>query len=154
MGLGSGPLFGVQFSSLPCSDLEIADLSGHGTIGPKPSPLGLAGDPGGFPLYKNGVVVGGVGVKADSDYGYDPNVTQTNAAQLGEEAIALAGTVGFDAPATITADQITVGGNSLIYSDAGDAEEQSGLRARLSHARSARARWTVVVAYPASSPGR
>jgi len=122
VGLGSGPLFGVQFSSLPCSDLEIPIYLGTGglasSIGPKPSPLGLAGDPGGFPLYKNGVVVGGVGVKADNDYGFDPDITQTNAQQLGEEAIALAGTVGFDAPTAIRADQITVGGNSLIYSTA------------------------------------
>ena len=121
-GLGSGPLFGVQFSSLPCSDLEIPIYLGTGglaaTIGPKPSPLGLAGDPGGFPLYKNGVVVGGVGVKANSDYGFDPNINQSNAAQISEEAIALAGTVGFDAPAAIRADQITVGGTSLIYSAA------------------------------------
>src|SRR3990167_6987454 len=56
----SGPLFGVQFSQLACSDLttSIAD----GSFGPKQSPLGLAADPGGFPLYKNGTVVGGVGV--------------------------------------------------------------------------------------------
>ena len=116
VGLGSGPLFGVQFSSLPCSDLEFPALGK--SIGPKPSPLGLAADPGGFPLYKSGVLVGGVGVKSNSDYGFDPNVTQTNALQVGEEAIALAGTVGFDAPAAIRADQITVGGNSLIYTDA------------------------------------
>jgi uncharacterized protein GlcG (DUF336 family) len=116
VGLGSGPLFGVQFSQLPCSDLEFPALGQ--TIGPHPSPLGLAADPGGFPLYKNGVVVGGVGVKANTDYGYDPDVTANNPAQVSEEAIALAGTVGFDAPSGITADTITVGGNSLIYSDA------------------------------------
>ena len=116
VGLGSGPLFGVQFSQLPCSDLEFPTLGK--TIGPHPSPLGLAADPGGFPLYKNGVLVGGVGVKATTDYGFDPNVTANNPAQVSEEAIALAGTVGFDAPSTITADQITVGGNSLIYTDA------------------------------------
>jgi uncharacterized protein GlcG (DUF336 family) len=114
VGLGSGPLFGVQFSQLPCSDLEFPTLGK--TIGPHPSPLGLAGDPGGFPLYKNGVLVGGVGVKATPDYGFDPDVTVNNPAQVSEEAIALAGTVGFDPPAGITADQITVGGNSLIYS--------------------------------------
>ncbi|HLZ83391.1 MAG TPA: heme-binding protein, partial [Caulobacteraceae bacterium] len=68
VGLGSGPLFGVQFSQLPCSDLEFPTLGK--TIGPHPSPLGLAGDPGGFPLYKNGVLVGGVGVKATTDYGF------------------------------------------------------------------------------------
>jgi len=31
------------------------------TVGPQRSPLGLAADPGGLPLYKNGTVVGGVG---------------------------------------------------------------------------------------------
>jgi len=113
VGLGSGPLFGVQFSQLPCSDLEFPTLGK--TIGPHPSPLGLAADPGGFPLYKNGVLVGGVGVKATTDYGFDPDVTVNNPAQVSEEAIALAGTVGFDAPAAITADTITAGGNSLIY---------------------------------------
>ena len=45
-----GPLYGVQFSTLPCSDIAIAGL-----------PLGLSGDPGGIPLYKNGVAVGGIG---------------------------------------------------------------------------------------------
>jgi len=122
VGLGSGPLFGVQFSSLPCSDLQVPIYLGAAglspTIGPKPSPLGLSADPGGFPLYKNGVVVGGIGVKSNSDYGFDPNIDVTNTTQVGEEAIALAGTVGFDAPASIRADQITVGGNSLIYSSA------------------------------------
>jgi uncharacterized protein GlcG (DUF336 family) len=113
VGLGSGPLFGVQFSQLPCSDLEIPALGK--TIGPHPSPLGLAADPGGFPLYKNGVLVGGIGVKSNTDYGLDPDVTTNNPTQVGEEAIALAGTVGFDAPASITADTITAGGNSLIY---------------------------------------
>jgi len=113
VGLGSGPLFGVQFSQLPCSDLEFPTLGK--TIGPHPSPLGLAGDPGGFPLYKNGVLVGGVGVKATTDYGFDPDVTANNPTQVSEEAIALAGTAGFDPPAGITADNITAGGNQLIY---------------------------------------
>ena len=124
VGLGSGPLYGVQFSALPCSDLaQRYDASGAAGafIGPKRSPLGLAADPGGFPLYKAGVLVGGVGVKANTDYGFDPNTQQTNAAQLSEEAIALAGTVGFDAPAAIRADQISVGGTLLIYSTATSA---------------------------------
>ncbi|MDB5479486.1 MAG: hypothetical protein JWO83_539 [Caulobacteraceae bacterium] len=123
VGLGSGPLFGVQFSQLPCSDLEFPTLGK--TIGPHPSPLGLAADPGGFPLYKNGVLVGGVGVKANTDYGFDPDVTVNNPAQVSEEAIALAGTVGFDPPAGITADMITVGGNSLIYTQATTATLKS-----------------------------
>ena len=112
-GLESGPLFGVQFSQLPCSDL--AARASDGFIGPKRSPLGLAADPGGFPLYQNGVVVGGIGVIADGSYGFDPNVLDRDADV--DEAIALAGTVGFEAPVAIRADRITADGTSLRYTD-------------------------------------
>ncbi|MFN3864310.1 MAG: heme-binding protein [Erythrobacter sp.] len=112
-GLESGPLFGVQFSQLPCSDL--AARASDGLIGPKRSPLGLAADPGGFPLYQNGVVVGGIGVMADGIYGFDPNVLDRDNDL--DEAIALAGTVGFEAPVAIRADRITADGTSLRYTD-------------------------------------
>ncbi len=112
-GLESGPLFGVQFSQLPCSDVNAR--IGAGTIGPKRSPLGLSADPGGFPLYKNGAVVGGVGVMADGDYGFDTNVLDTDTDI--DEAIALAAATGFDAPDSIRADRITVDGTSLRFSD-------------------------------------
>ena len=63
LGTPAGPLFGVQFSQLPCSDFSTRFVSGHGVgLGPFRSPLGLSADPGGFPLYKNGTVVGGIGV--------------------------------------------------------------------------------------------
>lgn len=112
-GLESGPLFGVQFSQLPCSDL--AARASDGMIGPKRSPLGLAADAGGFPLYQNGVVVGGVGVIADGTYGFDANVLDRDADI--DEAIALAGTVGFEAPDAIRANRITADGTSLRYTD-------------------------------------
>ncbi|KPQ30851.1 MAG: hypothetical protein HLUCCX21_04175, partial [Porphyrobacter sp. HL-46] len=112
-GLESGPLFGVQFSQLPCSDLSAR--AGDGLIGPKRSPLGLAADPGGFPLYRNGVVIGGVGVIADGVYGLDANVLDRDNDL--DEAIALAGTVGFEAPVSIRADRITADGTSLRYTD-------------------------------------
>ena len=118
-GLESGPLFGVQFSQLPCSDLAARFSPGGGSgsmIGPKRSPLGLAADPGGLPLYKNGALVGAVGVMGDGVYGLDTNILDVD--DDAEEFIALAGTRGFEAPAAITADKISVDGTSLRFSDA------------------------------------
>lgn len=118
VGLESGPLFGVQFSQLPCSDLAARFMSSGAAamIGPKRSPLGLSADPGGFPLYKNGVIVGGIGVMADGVYGFDPDTLDVD--DDAEEHVALAGTVGFEAPESIRANRITVDGTSLRYSDA------------------------------------
>lgn len=119
-GLESGPLFGVQFSQLPCSDLNTRYINGNAGaaafIGPKRAPLGLAADPGGLPLYKNGVVVGGIGVMADGDYAFDPDVSNIDSDP--EEYSALAGTQGFEAPADIRADRIPVDGSTLRFSDA------------------------------------
>jgi len=119
VGLESGPLFGVQFSALPCSDL-VARFTGapgpNALIGPKRSPLGLSADPGGFPLYRNGVVIGGVGIMGDGIYGFDPNRLDNDNSD--EEAIALAATVGFEPPASILAERIPVDGTTLKFSDA------------------------------------
>ncbi len=115
-GLESGPLFGVQFSQLPCSDLNTRLAVGPAAlIGPKRSPLGLSADPGGFPLYKNGVVVGAVGVAADGTYGFDPNVLDIDTDI--DERIALAGTTGFEAPLGVRANQISLDGTVLRYTD-------------------------------------
>ncbi|WP_372916044.1 heme-binding protein [Sandarakinorhabdus sp.] len=116
VGLESGPLYGVQFSQLPCSDLVARFGVGSPFVGPKRSPLGLAADPGGFPLYKNGVMVGGVGIMADGDYGFDAEVVDVDTDD--EEHIALAATAGHAAPETIRAERISVDGTLLRYSDA------------------------------------
>jgi uncharacterized protein GlcG (DUF336 family) len=119
-GLESGPLFGVQFSQLPCSDLSARFSAGNAGasafIGPKRSPLGLSADPGGLPLYKNGVVVGGIGIMADGDYAYDPDVSDVDGDP--EEFMALAGIQGFAPPAEIRADRIPVDGSTLRFADA------------------------------------
>jgi uncharacterized protein GlcG (DUF336 family) len=109
----SGPLYGVQFSQLSCSDIN--RNTSHGTVGPKRSPLGLAGDPGGLPLYKNGAVIGGVGVMADGVYGIDLNITDVD--QDLDELIAVAGASGFAAPADIRGDRITADGRTFRYID-------------------------------------
>jgi uncharacterized protein GlcG (DUF336 family) len=102
----SGPLFGVQFSSLPCTDIK----------NNPPLPLGLAGDPGGMPLYKNGSLAGGIGVEADGIYSIDRNPFDTDIPV--EELIAVAGSRGFEAPSGIRSDQILLDGVRLPYSNA------------------------------------
>ncbi|HEV3239480.1 MAG TPA: heme-binding protein [Casimicrobiaceae bacterium] len=109
----AGPLFGVQFSQLTCSD--VSRRQSDGTIGTKRSPLGFGADPGGLPLYKNGAVVGAVGVIAGNFYSVDRNVidVDTNI----DELIAVAGTVGFAAPTAIRADHIALDGRTLRFTD-------------------------------------
>jgi uncharacterized protein GlcG (DUF336 family) len=107
-----GPLFGVQFSQLVCSDVT---LKGSGSAGPRPLPLGLSGDPGGIPLYKNGDIVGGIGVEFDGIYTVDRNVFDTD--DDPEERVALIASLGFEAPSERVANNISVAGRSLRFSD-------------------------------------
>lgn len=99
-----GPLYGVQFSSLPCSDIK------------KPSArLGLSADPGGLPIYKNGLPAGGIGIEGDGLYTVDRNPNDND--QPFEELIAASGTRGFEAPSGITGDKILVDGIRLPFSN-------------------------------------
>ena len=112
----SGPLFGVQFSQLPCGDLvQRAEPGRSTTPGPMRSPLGLSADPGGFPIYKQGAPVGGVGFIGDGVYGLDRDISEFDDDL--DEIIALAGTVGFDAPSDRRADVITAVGKTFRYAD-------------------------------------
>jgi len=112
-GQPGGPLFGVQFSQLPCSDLmRFGETLGGG---PRRSPLGLSADPGGMPLYKDGVVVGGIGVFADGVYGLDLSVGDFDRDL--DELIAVAGQQGYEAPFDIIGHRITVEGKFFRYAD-------------------------------------
>src|SRR5882762_3360849 len=99
-----GPLYGVQFSSLPCSDIKKPAL-----------PLGLSGDPGGLPIYKDGMAVGGVGIEGDGVYTVDRDPADFD--QPFEEVIAASAVRSFEAPALIRGDNILVDGIRLPYTN-------------------------------------
>ena len=130
----SGPLFGVQFSQLSCSDLMLR-FDGSATAGPHRSPLGLSADPGGFPLYRNGVPIGGIGFAGgDAQYTLDPVILDRD--QDIDELVALAASFGFAAPLDRQADRITADGKTLRFSDArfGDLSAQNGATGNLATA--------------------
>jgi uncharacterized protein (TIGR03437 family) len=99
-----GPLFGVQFSSLPCSDVRAATAS---------LPLGLSGDPGSASIYKGGISAGGVGFEGNAVYTLDQNLFDVLDAP--EEDIAVAATFNFQTPANLRIDTIRVNGALLPY---------------------------------------
>jgi uncharacterized protein GlcG (DUF336 family) len=94
----------VQFSSLPCSDIK------------KPSArLGLSADPGGLPIYKDGLPAGGIGIEGDGLYTVDRNPADND--QPFEEVIAASGIRGFAAPTGIRGDTILVDGIRLPFTN-------------------------------------
>jgi uncharacterized protein GlcG (DUF336 family) len=97
-----GPLYGVQFSSLPCSDIKKPGL-----------PLGLSADPGSMPIYRNGVAIGGIGIEGDGLYTLDKDPTDFD--QPFEEVIAVSAVRGFETPAAIRGDNILVDGVRLPF---------------------------------------
>ncbi|MBA2527968.1 MAG: heme-binding protein [Pyrinomonadaceae bacterium] len=103
----SGPLYGVQYSSLPCSDIKIPGL-----------PLGLSADPGSMPIYKNGISQGGVGIEGDGVYGIDRDPADFDLPF--EEVIALSAVRGFETPALIRGDNILVDGVRLPFINASE----------------------------------
>ncbi|MCI0661439.1 MAG: heme-binding protein [Acidobacteria bacterium] len=111
-----GALFGVQFSQLPCGDVR-------GLVAPAvlPAlPFGLSGDPGSFPLYKNGIAAGAVGIEGNGIYSVDirPDDFETNNPANAEEVIALAATIGFQPAPFMTANNVFIDGIALAYNEA------------------------------------
>lgn len=111
-----GPLYGVQFSSFRGNDTLREEQSGFPA---------LSGDPGGVPIYKDGVKAGGIGVAGDGRDvaarrellpiglpGHNPRNRVFNGREESDfdEAVARAGVKGFEAPPRIRATRIFVDG--------------------------------------------
>jgi uncharacterized protein GlcG (DUF336 family) len=119
-----GPLVGVNFSNLSFSDVNrLKDPAGYNPAltngvngGPVLLPItgGLAGTPGGLPLYKNGKLVGGLGVSGDSHLPTD--ITPAIIARRDiDEDVALAGQTGFTPDKKILGSHVTIDGIRLRY---------------------------------------
>ncbi len=117
-----GPLVGVNFSNLPFSDVNRfkdpatfmpypLSVSGPGgTNGAAIPGTSLSGSPGGVPLYRNGKLIGGVGVSGDGSQ----NVQLVQHFDVDED-VALAGQIGFEPPSTILGSHVFIDGIRLPY---------------------------------------
>ena len=120
----NGPLVGVNFSNLKFSDVNRmknpatynpAVTNGlNGGVVDTPITGGLAGTPGGLPLYKNGHLVGGVGVAGDGHSATDITPAVIANADVDED-VALAGQTGFAPLQTILGSHVTIDGIRLPY---------------------------------------
>ncbi len=105
-----GPLVGVGFSNLPFSDVNRFKGPGSlpGTLGTPVLGTSLSGSPGGMPLYKSGVALGGVGVAGDGSEGFIHGMDR-------DEEVALAGQSGFTPRPLIQANNVFIDGIALVY---------------------------------------
>lgn len=107
IGFGAQPLFppGIEGSDRgPFFDLYVRDTDNpctQGSQAPNPNQNGIVFFPGALPLYKNGVLVGGLGVSGDG-VEQDDYVT-SGAAQ------------GFEAPPNSRADRVFIDGVRMPY---------------------------------------
>jgi len=107
ISFGAQPFFppGIDGSSPgPFFDLYVSDVIHPCTQGsqpPNPNQNGIVFFPGSVPLYRNGTLIGGLGVSGD---GVDQ-----------DDYVSAGGGAGFDAPPSTRADQVVINGVRLPY---------------------------------------
>ncbi len=130
----NGPLVGVNFSNLSFTTVNrfknphsgyIPDFTGgsNGAAIAGAAPLsGLAGSPGGVPLYRAGILIGGVGVAgpnrapAVSSFAALADIQQQSSQLYDpDEDVALAGQTGFKPTTTIFASNVSIDGLRIPY---------------------------------------
>ncbi len=131
----NGPLVGVNFSSMAFSDTNkykapetdntfplppVPGVDDPGSATPADAfrsvpftALALSGNPGGVPLFKNGILVGGIGVVGYADAavsGFDTSFLPT-----ANEQIALSGQAGYRPDSTFDGSNVLIDGIRLAY---------------------------------------
>jgi uncharacterized protein GlcG (DUF336 family) len=107
IGFGAQPFYppGIDGSQpgpfFPLYTHDVANPCTQGFEPAAPNQSGVVFFPGSLPLYRNGVLVGGLGVSGD---GVDQ-----------DDYVTAGGAAGFEAPAAIQADQVSIEGVSLPY---------------------------------------
>lgn len=111
-----GPLYGVPFSSIGGGDIQPNNSAPPGQTGN--GQQGLTGVPGGLPVFKNGLLAGGLGVSSFGTVGRLPASFLSDCGgnlTIPDEAIALAAVQGFEVPADKRGDNIFIDGVRLLY---------------------------------------
>jgi uncharacterized protein GlcG (DUF336 family) len=107
IGFGAQPLFpsGINDTApgpfFPLFQYDLANPCTNGHQPPSPNQNGVVFFPGSLPLYKNGVLVGGLGISGD---GVDQ-----------DDYVSAQAAVGFEAPTPMRADQVQINNVRLPY---------------------------------------
>ncbi len=117
----AGPLFGVPFSNRSDSDIQ-PNGGPRPPLGPPQPPApgqpGLTNIPGGVPIYKNGLLAGGLGISGGSDTFLQLNTINDRCVGVArDEMIALGALGNYAAPANIRGDNVFLDGIQLLYSN-------------------------------------